>query len=106
MKISCEVVKDLLPLYKDGVCSEESKVLVEEHLSKCEECRKLLDNMNIELDIDYQKSNLEEGIDLENLSKKWNRKIILSMLKGVAVTVIIGIAVLLIAYVFIGIRIV
>ena len=106
MKISCEVVKDLLPLYKDGVCSEESKGLVEEHLSNCEECRKLLDDMNIELDIDYQKSNLEEGIDLENLSKKWNRKIILSMLKGAAVTVIIGITILLVAYLFIGIRIV
>ncbi len=39
MKVPCEVVKDLLPLYCDGVCSQESKSLVEEHLEKCEACR-------------------------------------------------------------------
>lgn len=39
MKVSCEVVKDLLPLYCDNVCSGESKALVEEHLEECEACR-------------------------------------------------------------------
>lgn len=38
-RISCNVNKDLLPLYVDDVCSEESKDLVEEHLSECEECQ-------------------------------------------------------------------
>jgi hypothetical protein len=39
-KITCEVVKDLLPLYVDNIVSEESKKLVQEHLNGCEECRK------------------------------------------------------------------
>lgn len=39
MKITCEIIKDLLPLYCDGVCSEESNVLVEEHLTECDKCR-------------------------------------------------------------------
>ena len=38
MKLSCEVIKDLLPLYYDKVCSEETKVIVEEHLNECENC--------------------------------------------------------------------
>lgn len=38
-RISCNVNQDLLPLYVDDVCSEESKDLVEEHLSECEECQ-------------------------------------------------------------------
>ena len=38
-RISCNVNKDLLPLYVDDVCSEESKDLVEEHLSECGECQ-------------------------------------------------------------------
>lgn len=42
MKISCEVVADLLPLYHDGVCSQSSKKLVAEHLEECESCRVLL----------------------------------------------------------------
>ena len=39
MKVSCEIIKDLLPLYHDGVCSNESRQMVEEHLSECEKCR-------------------------------------------------------------------
>ena len=39
--ISCQVIGDLFPVYHDGLCSEETKQLVEEHLKICEECRKL-----------------------------------------------------------------
>lgn len=41
MKINCEMVQDLLPLYEDGVCSESSRTAVEEHLKACESCRSL-----------------------------------------------------------------
>ena len=30
----CEVIRDLLPLYQDGACSEESRGLVEAHLKE------------------------------------------------------------------------
>ena len=39
--IDCNVIIDLLPLYKEEICSEETKELVEEHLSGCDSCRKL-----------------------------------------------------------------
>lgn len=39
MKISCEIIQDLLPLYCDGVCSGYSKQAVETHLETCEKCR-------------------------------------------------------------------
>lgn len=42
MKHSCEVIMDLLPLYHDGVCSEKSREMVEEHLMECESCKKAL----------------------------------------------------------------
>lgn len=38
MKHECEVIRDLLPLYQDGVCSDKSREIVEEHLSECAEC--------------------------------------------------------------------
>ncbi len=41
MKYPCDVVRDLLPLYQDGVCSAESRKLVEAHLAECESCRDL-----------------------------------------------------------------
>ena len=39
---NCDVVRDLLPLYVDSVCSEESRALVEEHTASCPECAKIL----------------------------------------------------------------
>ena len=33
MKNNCDIIRDLLPLYVDGVCSQESAKLVEEHLT-------------------------------------------------------------------------
>ncbi|MDD6291700.1 MAG: zf-HC2 domain-containing protein [Lachnospiraceae bacterium] len=41
-EISCQVIQDILPLYEDGCCSEDSKNLVEEHLKTCTECQKLV----------------------------------------------------------------
>lgn len=43
---NCDMMRDLLPLYADGVCSEESKKAVTEHLAGCEDCRKELEKMN------------------------------------------------------------
>lgn len=38
-KKECDIIKDLLPSYEDGICSEASKEWIEEHLKECEECR-------------------------------------------------------------------
>lgn len=40
MKQNCNIVKDLLPLYIEEICSEDSKKYVNEHLQECEECKK------------------------------------------------------------------
>ena len=39
MKVPCSVIRDLLPLYHDSVCSPESSALMEEHLKDCEACQ-------------------------------------------------------------------
>ena len=46
--MNCDIIKDLLPLYCDGVCSEETSRAVEEHLTTCPACRTLLDEMRRE----------------------------------------------------------
>lgn len=40
-KISCSIIRDLMVLYEDDVCSEDSRKLIEEHISSCAECHKL-----------------------------------------------------------------
>ena len=42
MKLSCNVIRDLLPLYAENLTSEESNALVDEHLCGCDECAKQL----------------------------------------------------------------
>jgi len=40
--MDCEVVKDLIPLYSEGLCSEISRAAVESHIEGCDSCRRLL----------------------------------------------------------------
>ncbi len=42
MNLPCEVIRDLLPLYRDGVCGETSRHFVAGHLSNCSACRQEL----------------------------------------------------------------
>ena len=46
MKYSCDLISDLLPLYKDEICSEASRKIVEEHLAECPDCKKILNSLN------------------------------------------------------------
>ena len=43
--MKCDVIKDLLPSYVDGLCSIESNKIIQEHLEQCNDCRKLYDQM-------------------------------------------------------------
>ncbi len=49
--MNCDIVKDLIPLYIDRCCSEESEKAVEEHIRDCDDCKKLLEDMKAISDI-------------------------------------------------------
>lgn len=67
LNVDCCIVKDLIPLYLDDLVSEESKVIVENHLDKCDGCSKYMksmgENENIEnnFTINIDKSELDKG---------------------------------------------
>ncbi len=42
MKITCDVIRDLLPLYAEDLASADSRALIEAHLDNCPECQKEL----------------------------------------------------------------
>jgi len=42
----CNIVQDLLPLYHDGVCSDESRAYVEAHLTSCAACTQYLKSLD------------------------------------------------------------
>lgn len=49
MRISCEVIGDLLPLYVENMASSDTRRLVEEHIAACESCKRQLEEMNASL---------------------------------------------------------
>lgn len=77
MKLSCEVVQDLLPLYIDSVCSGDSAELVEEHMVECNVCKQVYDDMKS----DGKAEELAQSEDFKNrqtdsvkkVKKKWSR---------------------------------
>ena len=100
MKTSCEVIRDLLPLYHDGVCSNESRTLVDEHLVVCDGCKNELEAMDTMLPIETAERNLKEAEAVQKLAKKWKKGMWKSVLKGALITLLVIAAILLVVYVF------
>lgn len=73
MKLSCNVIRDLLLLYENEECSHETKALVEEHLAECPECDRYRKNM-YEVD-DAAKIPYVEECEETKIVKKGLRKI-------------------------------
>ena len=42
MKISCNIIRDLLPLYAEDLASEDTRIMIDEHLCDCKECANAL----------------------------------------------------------------
>lgn len=82
MKYPCDMIQDLLPLYLDGVCSEESKKAVEQHLSECSACKKLYDAMReadgIDRDTYNPERELQKAASFRAVKKRILRKQILA----------------------------
>jgi len=47
-EISCDMCMDLMPLVNDGVASEDSRKAVEQHISKCEQCRSFYEEKGLQ----------------------------------------------------------
>lgn len=48
MTISCSIADDLLPLYVEDACSQDSRAALEAHLAQCAACREKLSRMRSE----------------------------------------------------------
>lgn len=45
MNLSCSIIRDLMPLYAEGLASEDSRAAVEKHLCECESCRTVYEEL-------------------------------------------------------------
>ena len=74
MKLSCVVYEDLLLLYNDGLCSEDTKKIVEEHLAGCEKCSRYLKNMRLPEDLVKAEADKEEPAEDARVEKEIIKK--------------------------------
>lgn len=66
MKVSCDVIRDLLPLYTDQAASADTVALVEEHLASCPACREELGRLGTALPAE------PEGVEpLRRFKRRW-----------------------------------
>ena len=71
MKLPCKVIEDMLPMYYDKVCSEESAALVEEHLKDCPKCSQIL--LNLSADIEIPERKVDDIKPLKKLQKSYKK---------------------------------
>ena len=71
MKLSCKVIEDMLPMYFDKVCSEESSLLIEEHLKDCPYCSHILSELRS--DIDMHQKNVDDIKPLKKIQKSYKK---------------------------------
>lgn len=81
--MKCSIAKDILTLYAEGLCSEETAAELEKHLEECEECKKQLEHYRTEIT-----QSAEEKTDSEQLKpmKKVSKKL---KIKTAAVTALV-----------------
>ncbi len=92
MKLPCELIRDLLPLYHDGVCSEASKTVVEEHLKTCDACTATLTALDAQIEI--PKLDADEAKPLKAIRRKSLRN---SALIGLTAFVLVLLSILYLA---------
>ena len=87
-KISCAVIKDLLPTYLDELTSEESNQMIQAHINECNECRATLENMRAP-EIDENQIEIEKKeIDFLKKNKEY-LEAVLGITIGIAIFIVI-----------------
>lgn len=86
MKNECDIVGDLLFSYNDGILSNTSKELVEEHLKKCEKCKKILEEIKQEND---EKNQVKEIDFFKSVKKKINKRNVIILVVFIILMIVV-----------------
>lgn len=93
---NCSLIKDLMPLYIEGLTSTDTNEYIKKHLSECSECNSFFEDIKLDTDINLEINN-EELIDkgeiiLDKIKKNQDRIkytfIIFSMIVAVSSSIL------------------
>ncbi|MBQ8389826.1 MAG: zf-HC2 domain-containing protein [Oscillibacter sp.] len=76
MRNECSIIRDMLPLYMEGLASADTVSFVDEHLEKCEACRAELEAMKDPNRLEKAASSVQadSAAPLKTFRRKWKRK--------------------------------
>lgn len=94
MDISCDIIRDLLPLYAEDMVSHDSRILVEKHLCNCDPCSAVLQELQKEAPVPMETA----PESLSKVKKNIRRRRILSVMA--AVMTVLTLASLVITWLF------
>lgn len=83
--MKCEIIRDLLPSYVDGLTSEESNREITAHVAECAPCKEILEQMQEEM-----QTKEEKGGRKINPFRKFNRRMMSAVAVAVAVCIGVG----------------
>ncbi|TDM39662.1 zf-HC2 domain-containing protein [Macrococcoides goetzii] len=84
--------KDLLPNYIDGLTSDETNELMNDHMNKCEACRSLYERLQedqLSEETDYQHQEAREFDALKKVKKSNKKKVMWSILGTLFVSLVL-----------------
>ncbi len=73
-ELACEIVRDLLPLYVDGMVNEVSKKSIDNHLEHCTECSEIYHDMACHLETETPPAEIS---DVKRFLKKTKKMYLL-----------------------------
>ena len=84
----CKMIEDLLPLYVEGLISEDTKSEIETHLKSCEKCSKILKEIKKDSGFDLEKTIQEDSEEMKakeikcikNIKRRTTLKIVISVI--------------------------
>ena len=72
MNKECEIVRDILPLYVDDVCSASSREIIDEHLKTCPDCAAYLEDIRASEAESELRS--EKSLVIQNQARRFKRR--------------------------------
>jgi len=69
---TCNVFGDLVPLYIDGVCSDDSKRMIEGHMEQCHFCQRRYEAMKAGVPLDQE--TIEQSLKAKEIIDRLQRK--------------------------------
>ncbi len=105
MRIACNIITDIMPLYCENECSEETKALVEEHVASCSKCQRTLNTMEESLKVEEVRKADSDIQVIKKITQQIRKDRFSAFLWGALLLSVATVVVCIVAYNIIGVSV-